>query len=117
MNDLLDDDPEDKYHDPDQIKSVLALQNETKMVMLYLKKGFIADPATAELAASMLKSCLEEMNQLKSMNLEGYKDEVRDAHRTQAQLRMELEADDEVAGHKQHTFRMDKRIECIEKEM
>ena len=66
----MNDDPDEKYHDPDNIKSMVALQNEAKIVMMYLKKGFIVDKSDADMAVSMIKTCAEEMAHKKWMNLD-----------------------------------------------
>lgn len=58
LDNLLDDDPEQKYHPPEEIKSVEAMKIEEKMCALFVKKGKM-DAEEGKMKIDTLKSLID----------------------------------------------------------
>lgn len=117
LDNLLDDDPETKYHDPVEIKSVEAMKLDRQMITLLVKKGKM-DAEDGKMKIETINSMLELAENGKKMDIDSYKENLKESWKNHHSWLNQCEADDDLGTDKgSHTIRIKKRIEKIETEL
>lgn len=117
LDDLLEDDPETKYHPPDEIKSIEAMKLDQKMCALFVKNKKM-DPEEGKMKIETLTSMIELAENNLKMDKDGYVEGLKDAWAAHKEWQQTWAEDMDLGTAKNgHITRIKKRAEKIEAEL